>query len=144
MKACCADLYASDWVRLLLGESLHPGGLSLTERLGVLLGLDAQTRVLDPAAGRGTSALHLARVFGCQVMGVDYGARNVALAGDAARELGLAEQVQFIQADAERLSAIADQSFDWWCANAPTARFRTNTPPRPRSPAFSVQAGALV
>ncbi len=111
-KACCADLYASDWVRLLLGESLHPGGLALTERLGVLLGLNAQTRVLDLAAGRGTSALHLARVFGCQVVGVDYGARNVALARDAARDQGLAEQVQFMQADAERLGAIPDESFD--------------------------------
>jgi ubiquinone/menaquinone biosynthesis C-methylase UbiE len=111
-KACCADLYASDWARLLLGESLHPGGLALTERLGVLLGLDAQTRVLDLAAGRGTSALHLARVFGCQVLGVDYGARNVALARDAAMEQGLADRVQFMQADAEQLSAIADESFD--------------------------------
>jgi ubiquinone/menaquinone biosynthesis C-methylase UbiE len=111
-KACCADLYASDWARLLLGESLHPGGLALTERLGVLLGLDAESRVLDLAAGRGTSTLHLARVFGCQVLGVDYGARNVALARDAAMEQGLADRVQFMQADAEQLSAIADESFD--------------------------------
>src|SRR6266851_3500196 len=111
-KACCADLYASDWARLLLGDSFHPGGLALTERLGVLLGLDAHSRVLDLAAGRGTSALHLARVFGCQVLGVDYGARNVALARDAAGKQGLAEQVQFMQADAEQLNAIADQSFD--------------------------------
>src|SRR6266851_1513732 len=111
-KACCADLYASDWARLLLGDSLHPGGLGLTERLGVLLGLDVHSRVLDLAAGRGTSALHLARVFGCQVLGVDYGARNVALARDAAREQGLADRVHFMQADAEQLCAIADASFD--------------------------------
>ena len=111
-KACCADLYASDWARVLLGESLHPGGLALTERLGVLLGLDADCRVLDLAAGRGTSALHLARAFGCQVLGVDYGGRNVALAIDAAREQGFAERVQFMQADAEQLTALADDSFD--------------------------------
>jgi arsenite methyltransferase len=111
-KACCADVYASDSARLLLGESLHPGGLALTERLGVLLGLHAQTRVLDLAASRGTSALHLARLFGCHVVGVDYGARNVALARDAATEQGLAEQVQFMQADAEQLGAIAGESFD--------------------------------
>src|SRR6266851_2381538 len=111
-KTCCADLYASDWARLLLGESFHPGGLALTERLGALLGLDAEFRVLDLAAGRGTSALHLARIFGCHVVGVDYGARNVALARDAAAEQGLAERVQFVQADAEQLSAIADESFD--------------------------------
>src|SRR5216683_2697623 len=38
---------------------------------------------------------------GCQVTGVDYGARNVALARDAAMQQGIADRVQFIQADAE-------------------------------------------
>ena len=40
--------------------------------------------MLDLASGRGASALHLARVFGCEVVGVDYGAANVALAREAA------------------------------------------------------------
>ena len=44
-KVCCADLYASEWIRLLLGDSLHPGGLALTERLGTLLGLGRGSRV---------------------------------------------------------------------------------------------------
>ena len=26
LKACCAAVYQSDWARLLLGESFHPGG----------------------------------------------------------------------------------------------------------------------
>src|SRR5579864_8677150 len=95
IKTCCADVYASDWARLLLGESLHPGGLALTERLGVLLGLDTNTRVLDLAAGRGTSALDLARVFGCHVTGVDYGSTNVARAIEAAERAGLSDRVQF-------------------------------------------------
>ncbi|MDQ6673160.1 MAG: class I SAM-dependent methyltransferase [Chloroflexota bacterium] len=111
-KACCADLYASEWARALLGGSFHPGGMRLTERLGVLLGLDAQTRVLDLAAGRGTSALHLAREFGCQIVGVDYSARNVALAQESALEQGLAGRVQFVRGDAEQLDAFADASFD--------------------------------
>ena len=59
-KSCCATLYAGDWARLLLGPSYHPGGLALTERLGTLLGLTPGARVLDVAAGRGTSAIHLA------------------------------------------------------------------------------------
>jgi arsenite methyltransferase len=96
----------------LIGGSFHPGGMRLTERLGVLLGLDAQSRVLDLAAGRGTSALHLAREFGCQVIGVDYSARNVALAQESAVEQGLARRVQFVRADAEQLDAFADASFD--------------------------------
>src|SRR5258708_39802803 len=86
--------------------------MRLTERLGVLLGLDAQSRVLDLAAGRGTSALHLAREFGCQVIGVDYSARNVALAQEAAAAQGLAGRVQFARADAEHLNTLADASFD--------------------------------
>ena len=112
IKTCCADLYASDWARLLLGDSLHPGGLALTERLGVLLGLDADSRMLDLAAGRGASALHLARVFGCQVVGVDYSPHNVALAQEAADREGLADRVQFSVGDAECLSGFGDDAFD--------------------------------
>ena len=112
LKTCCADLYASDWARLLLGDSLHPGGLALTERLGVLVGLGADSRVLDLAAGRGTSALHLARIFGCQVVGVDYSPRNVAMAQAAADREGLADRAQFAVGDAERLSAFDDNLFD--------------------------------
>ena len=39
IKRCCADFYESDWAKLLLGSSFHPGGLNLTARLGELLGL---------------------------------------------------------------------------------------------------------
>jgi len=111
-KACCADLYASDWARLLLGDSFHPGGLKLTERLGNLLGINVESRVLDLAAGRGASALHLARISGCHVLGLDYSADNVAQARQAARDAGLADRVEFLQADAEQLGGIADESFD--------------------------------
>ena len=31
VKQCCANLYESDFAKLLLGESFHPGGLKLTE-----------------------------------------------------------------------------------------------------------------
>jgi arsenite methyltransferase len=34
IKRCCADVYASDLARLVLGDSLHPGGLKLTGWLG--------------------------------------------------------------------------------------------------------------
>src|SRR5260370_39336051 len=73
IKACCATVYASDWARLLLGESFHPGGLALTERLGTLLDLGPAKRVLDIAAGQGSSAIFLAQRFGCEVIGVEYG-----------------------------------------------------------------------
>ena len=104
VKACCAALYESDWARLLLGESFHPGGLALTERLGALLCLRPDDHVLDVAAGNGSSALRLAERFGCTVLGVDYSAANVERANAAAHDAGLAERVRFVQGDAERLN----------------------------------------
>src|SRR5205085_9464234 len=84
LKACCAALYSSDLARLLLGDSFHPGGLALTERLGKLLDLQPGKRVLDVAAGRGTSAIFLAHRFGCEVLGVEYGSTSVREATRAA------------------------------------------------------------
>src|SRR5258708_16188843 len=90
VKSCCATLYESDLAKLLLGDSFHPGGLALTERLGQLLKLTAESRVLDVASGKGTSAIFLAERFGCEVIGIDYGKQNVdeANRGSAAKRLG--------------------------------------------------------
>ena len=71
VKQCCARLYESDFAKMLLGDSFHPGGVKLTERLGTLVGLTSQSRVLDIASGKGTSALFLAERFGCEVIGID-------------------------------------------------------------------------
>ena len=95
LKTCCAALYASDRARPLLGDSFHAGGLALTERLGTLLDLKPNQRVLDVAAGRGASALFLAHCFGCRVVGVDYGGTAIAEANALAVEIGLAGRVRF-------------------------------------------------
>lgn len=106
LKSCCAALYESDFARMLLGESFHPGGLRLTRRLGELLDLHAGMRVLDVASGKGDSAVFLAGHFGCEVVGVDFGPENVKTAN--ARANGL---VSFVEGDAERLH-FEDASFD--------------------------------
>jgi len=111
IKACCAALYESDWARLLLGDSFHPGGLALTERLGQLLGLQPSQRVLDVATGKGTSAIFLAQHFGCEVVGVDYGLASVRAATNQAEKAGVSQLVHFEQGDAERLRFPAG-SFD--------------------------------
>lgn len=111
LKSCCAAVYQSNWAKLLLGESFHPGGMELTGRLGSLLDIGAGKRVLDVAAGQGTSALFLAQRFGCGVVGVDYGSESVRKGNDAAEAAGLAQQVRFQQGDAERLP-VDDGSFD--------------------------------
>lgn len=111
VKTCCAALYESDWARLLLGESFHPGGVPLTLRLGEALGLGPGARVLDVAAGQGTSAIALAERFGCAVVGVDLGADTVREANAAATAAGLADRVRFEHGDAECLP-FADGAFD--------------------------------
>ena len=111
VKSCCAALYASDWARLLLGETFHPGGLALTERLGELLHLGPADRVLDVASGLGTSAIFLARRFGCSVVGIDYGDDEVRAATERAEEASLADRVHFERGDAERIP-LSDRQVD--------------------------------
>jgi arsenite methyltransferase len=104
VKQCCANLYESDFAKLLLGDSFHPGGLKLTERLGQLLYLDRNSRVLDVASGRGTSALFLAEVFECEVVGLDFSQQNAQRANIEAEERSLSALVHFEEGDAESLS----------------------------------------
>ena len=111
LKQRCATLFESDFAKILLGDSFHPGGLKLTERLGELLCLTPEGCVLDVASGKGTSAFFLAERFGCQVVGIDYSTENVAKANDLAETKHLASRVRFEHGDAERLS-FPDSSFD--------------------------------
>lgn len=111
IKACCAAAYQSDVARLLLGNSFHPGGVRLTERLGALLRLGPGQRVLDIASGQGSSALALARRFGCQVLGIEYGPEAVKEASERATTAGWAHLVTFQQGDAECLP-VPDGAFD--------------------------------
>lgn len=111
IKSCCATLYQSDLVRLLLGDSFHPGGDALTIRLGELLQLGPDSSVLDVASGQGTSAILLAQRFGCRVLGIDYGSQAVVQANERARTLGLEHLISFQQGDAEQLP-VQSSAFD--------------------------------
>src|SRR5260370_4678727 len=111
VKSCCANVYQSDWARLLLGDSFHPGGIALTAYLGAALYLGPGQRVLDVAAGQGTSAIHLAQRFGCSVLGIEYSPVAVERATQAAQTAGVAHLVTFEQGDAEQLPVPA-ASFD--------------------------------
>ena len=81
-KSCCSALYEMEPVRLLLGDTLHPGGLALTHRLGKLMEIQRDNLVLDLACGRGASSVAVARSFHCRVVGVDLSRRGIVDATD--------------------------------------------------------------
>jgi arsenite methyltransferase len=111
LKSCCAAAYSTAAARFLLGDSFHPGGGELTSRLIRQLRVGGGSAVVDVASGLGTSALQLVRELGCDVVGVELSATNVAAAAEAAADLGLSEQVRFVVGDAEALP-LADGSVD--------------------------------
>ena len=101
-KACCADLYQSDLARNILSDTLHPGGLALTNRLAKMLNLQPGDWVVDLASARGTSAMAVSRVFKCNVVGVEFGRAAVAEAQVAARSSPGGANSHHIQGDAEQ------------------------------------------
>ncbi len=109
--ACCTALYDSDWARLLLGDSFHPGGQVLTQTLGEWLGIRQGARVLDIASGPGTSAITLSHRFGWQMTGVDLSAGACRRARSAGHEGGTERRTEFVQADSGCLP-FARSSFD--------------------------------
>ena len=94
---CCATIYSNPLARLVLGKSLHPGGLDLTGKVAQLAGVEAGSRVLDAGSGRGASAVHLAKRFGCHVLGVTLEESGVAAGYEAARRSGVDDLVAFRQ-----------------------------------------------
>ena len=100
-KICCADLYSSELARLILGDSLHPGGLRVTNRLGRAMGLQPGWCVLDLACGMGTSATAISRVFRCQVTGLELGAAAAENSRQRALEQPVPANVAFVRGDAE-------------------------------------------
>jgi len=109
IKCACTGFYEQDAIKYLLGESFHPGGVDLTEKLGRTLGLNNADTLLDVASGQGTSAIFLARTFGCCVTGVDLSKTNVELSEKKAADNSLSN-VFFRIGDAEKLPA-GDREF---------------------------------
>jgi arsenite methyltransferase len=103
IKACCATSYSSDLVTLLLGESYHPGGLTVSRRLLDRLDLAPGQHIVDVASGKGTTSLLAASEYDVAVDGVDLAVGNVALGSAAADARGLADLVRFHHGDAEAL-----------------------------------------
>ena len=115
VKSCCAALYQLEPVRLLLGDTLHPGGLALTHRLGKLVDIQRDDLVLDVACGRGASSMAVARSFHCRVVGVDLGREGTYEASRLAKEQRIEGITSFVHGDVERLPLSPDTFDDALC-----------------------------
>jgi ubiquinone/menaquinone biosynthesis C-methylase UbiE len=82
-----------------MGDSLHPGGLQLTSYLAQKMELRPGERVLDVGSGWGASAVHLAKQYGCSVLGVSLEETGVKAAQAAAQKQGVEALVSFVRGD---------------------------------------------
>ncbi|MBX2798846.1 MAG: methyltransferase domain-containing protein [Myxococcales bacterium] len=98
--ACCAAFYEQDWVRLLLGDSFHPGGEDLSRQLVDDLQLGPGAHVVDLACGTGTTALLVHDAWDVTVTGVDFSERNLERARLRATDR---TDLRFVQAEASAL-----------------------------------------
>ena len=101
-RPAALNLYQSDLARLLLGETLHPGGLALTNRLGRLMGIQRDDWVADLASGRGCQRDGgLPGLFTAGLPVVEFSHAATAGAAAASRATPVAAQAFFLQGDAE-------------------------------------------
>ncbi|MFT5162258.1 MAG: arsenite methyltransferase [Alteromonadaceae bacterium] len=107
LSRCCVDFYQLPLTQLLLGDSFHPGGLNLTHQLALQTLVNRQSKVLDVAAGKGTTAHYLANTFGATTYAVDRGIANLKIAKN---NFGR-QKINILQGDATHLPFRSD-SFD--------------------------------
>jgi SAM-dependent methyltransferase len=82
------------------------------ERFLSWLELEPSARLLDVGCGSGGPALHVARLTGCEVVGVELYEDAVASGNRMAREAGLEKRASFVQADASQPLPFEGGSFD--------------------------------
>lgn len=75
------------------------------------LGMDAGSRVLDVGSGTGGPAIHMARVSGCEMTGVEVNDVGIEVAHRLVRGAGMEDRVRFVKADGMAMP-FPDDSFD--------------------------------
>jgi SAM-dependent methyltransferase len=77
-------------------DQFHSRGLEATIELAGAAGVTADTRVLDVGSGLGGPSRYLAKVFGCEVTGIDVNPSYVEAAQYLADRVGLASKVDYL------------------------------------------------
>jgi len=94
-----------------MGVTKHLGALDATRALAEMCRIGSRSLVLDVGCGTGMTACYLARVYGCEVIGVDVVPRMVQRANAEARRRRVADRVHFVTGDAQALP-LASNQFD--------------------------------
>lgn len=84
-------------------DEFHIGGRPATVELAARLGLAPAMRVIDIGCGLGGTSRHLAKEFGCRVVGIDLSAEYVAVAADLSGRTGFSDRTAYAQASAAAL-----------------------------------------
>jgi ubiquinone/menaquinone biosynthesis C-methylase UbiE len=112
MKCSIEECDIFDFMANIVGMVvLHPGGFEATNRLAQLCHINRDTRVLDIACGKGTSAVYLAKKWGCKVEGIDIDKNLIKQARNLAKRKGLEKRVSFQVGNALELPS-QDDEFD--------------------------------
>ena len=117
--ATCSDECASvskcdifDFMAKYVGMTVvHPGGYDATNELLAKLRIDQNSNVIDIACGKGTSAIYIAKRYGCKVTAIDISPELIEIAKQLARKNATAEKVNFLVCDAMKLP-FEDNFFD--------------------------------
>jgi len=90
-----------DFMAKYVGRTvIHPGGFAATRRLINALGVGRNSRVIDIACGKGTTAILLAEKFGCEVVGIDLEPELIDKATRLTQKKGLGGKIAFQVGDA--------------------------------------------
>lgn len=109
-----ADVYA-EFRRAAFGHDVGQNSWLTAEeleRFAVQLRLGSSSRLLDVGCGSGGPALHVVRLTGCRVLGVELYEEAVVSANRNAHEAGLEDHATFVQADASEALPFEEGGFD--------------------------------
>ena len=75
-------------------------------------GITGEHTVVDAGCGVGGTALHVAKHFGCRVVGLNISEHQLEIARSRAEEAGLSDRVEYAWADCAQALPLADESVD--------------------------------
>jgi ubiquinone/menaquinone biosynthesis C-methylase UbiE len=90
---------------------IHPGGLKATQKLEDILQFNSETKILDIACGKGSTAFYLAEKYDCSVVGIDISEKLIQEANDTCTKKKLNNKVKFLVGNAMDLP-FDDNQFD--------------------------------